>query len=362
MKQRAAILFGGQSSEHSISCVSAAGVLGAIDREQFDVVAVGITPSGTWLRVSDDPRDWKSSDGVLPSVSEDGVGIQLVARTRIADDSALPDDVVAVDVAFPVMHGQFGEDGTIQGALEVLGIPYVGSGVLASAAGMDKQATKVFLEAAGLPVGPYVVFARTEWDQAPAEVQAKVESLKFPVFVKPARAGSSVGITKVQEIADLQVAADLALEHDDKVIVEQSIENAREVECAVLEAQGVSGATASRCAEIVVGGEHEFYDYDAKYRDNDVELIVPADLPDALHDQLGKVAIKAFGALGCRGLARVDFFVTEDGEFVINEVNTMPGFTAVSLYPRMSADAGVSFEQLVDRLLSLALIPTVGPR
>lgn len=362
MKQRAAILFGGQSSEHSISCVSASGVLDAIDREQFDVVAVGISDDGKWRRVSDDPTSWQSRDGELPSVSEQNPELQLVARSRVASDSDLSDSMVAVDVAFPVLHGQYGEDGTIQGALEVLGIPYVGSGVLASAAGMDKQATKIFLEAAGLPVGPYTTLTRSEWDSTPAEVQSKVESLDFPVFVKPARAGSSVGITKLKDIAELGSAVDLALEHDDKVIIEQSIENVREVECAVVEAEDGSGATASRCAEIVVGGDHEFYDYDAKYKDNDVDLIVPAGLDPALHDRLGEVAIQAFEALGCRGLARVDFFVAEDGSFVINEVNTMPGFTAVSLYPRMSADAGISFEQLVARLLRLAMVPTVGPR
>lgn len=372
MKQRVAVIFGGQSSEHSISCLSAAGVLEAIDRDQFDVVAVGVGQDGRWFQVSDQSADWQRAGEKLPEVPATGTEVRLVSANRVplpgsqnsaadaSESGALGE--IAVDVAFPVLHGMFGEDGTIQGALEVAGIPYVGSGVLASAAGMDKQATKVFLEAAGLPVGSYAVFNRAEWDSDNSAVVTRVEALELPVFVKPARAGSSVGITKLKDHSELAAAVQLALEHDDKVIVEQSIEAAREVECAVLQAANGIGATATRCAEIVVGSNHEFYDYDAKYINNDVELVVPAALDSRLHDQLGEIAIRAFHALGARGLARVDFFVRPDGTFVINEVNTMPGFTAVSLYPRMTADSGISFAELVDRLLQLALKPTLGPR
>lgn len=363
MKQRIAVLFGGQSSEHSISCLSAAGVLGAIDRERFDVIAVGISRSGRWFQVSDQPADWQLRGKELPGIPESGTEIRLVSSARAPLAATAGEaGAIVVDVAFPVLHGNYGEDGTIQGALEIMGIPYVGSGVLAAAAGMDKQATKVFLQAAGLPVGSYRTLTRGIWQVAQTQILADIESLILPVFVKPARAGSSVGITKVKKLELLAAAIEIALEHDDKVIVEQSVEQAREIECAVLQNPDGVGANASQCAEIIVDSQHEFYDFDAKYLSDSAELIVPAELPQELHSRLGAAAIKAFEALGARGLSRVDFFVLPNGEFVINEVNTMPGFTPISLYPRMCEHAGVSYSELVSRLIELALIPVSGPR
>lgn len=355
-KIRVAVVFGGRSAEHSISCLSAASILEAIDRTKYDVTAVGITREGSWHYVSDDPASWCRRGTTLPSVT--AVGPQAVLAPNAAGGaeggSGVP-GLIHVDVVFPVLHGPFGEDGTIQGALEMAALPYVGSGVLASAATMDKTVTKVLLAAAGLPVGGYVSVTEAQWVGEPERVLAQIRRLRFPVFVKPARAGSSLGISKVSEPADLRPAIEAARVYDKKLIIEESIEDAREIECAVLAGRGHKSPRASVCAEITVGGDHEFYDFAAKYVDDSAVLTVPADISDASQVELEKIAIAAFGALGCDGLARVDFFIASSGEVFINEVNTMPGFTSISLFPRMWQASGIGYAQLVEELISIAL-------
>ena len=325
-RPRVALVFGGRSSEHSVSCVSAGSVLDVLDRDAWDLVAIGITESGRWVRASDDPRDWTIEGDKLPSVPDRDTALALVADpTRpglLADEAAGSAEPVQVDVVFPLLHGPYGEDGTIQGLLELAGVPYVGSGVLASAAAMDKAVMKVLLAGAGLPVGPYVVVGPGEWERDPAGAAARVvDALRFPVFVKPARGGSSVGISRVADAAELPRAIEEARRHDPKVVVEQGIAG-REVECGVLDRAG-DGPEASVPAEIRVRGEHAFYDFDAKYLDG-ADLDVPADLPDGVADAVRAAAVRAFVALGCEGLARVDFFLAADGSLVVNEVNTMP--------------------------------------
>ena len=341
------VIFGGQSSEHNISCLSASSVLAALDRGKYRVSAVGITKSGAWYRVSDDPADWIRDGSRLPEVRPSGHEITL------ADISA--------DVVFPVMHGPFGEAGTIQGALELRGVPYVGSGVLASALTMDKQATKAMLAAGGLPVGISIEVSDRDWTRYRDEVLTRLGALTFPVFVKPARAGSSVGITKVKGLGDLPAAIEFAREQDRKVVVEESVENAREIECGVLAGLGFDDPRASVCAEIEVSPSHEFYDFEAKYLDDSATLTVPANISDELHKELAELAVRAFLALGADGLARVDFFVSDAG-IVINEVNTMPGFTSISMFPRMWQESGLTYPELIDHLIAVALDRGIGMR
>ncbi len=341
------VIFGGRSSEHNISCLSAASVLSALDRTRYDVQAIGITRSGQWFRVSDDPHDWRREGNRLPEVVP-------------TDDPIALSDLVA-DVVFPVLHGPYGEDGTIQGALELRGLPYVGSGVLASALTMDKQATKLMLAARGLPVGTSIEVTDREWTAHRDSVLARLRELNFPVFVKPARAGSSVGITKVKDPEALVAAVEFARKQDRKIIVEESVEKAREIECGVLASLGFDEPRASVCAEIEVSAAHEFYDFDAKYLDNGATLTVPAAISEALHKELGDLAVRAFLALEADGLARVDFFVSDQG-IVINEVNTMPGFTAISMFPRMWQESGLTYPELVDHLIAVALDRGTGMR
>ncbi|NQU37410.1 MAG: D-alanine--D-alanine ligase [Actinobacteria bacterium] len=344
-KTAVAVIFGGQSSEHSISCLSAASVLAALDPDKYDVEAIGIDRSGIWYRVSADPLDWARTPGGLPTVD--------VANPAV--HGKLDISELAADVVFPALHGPFGEDGTIQGALELLGIAYVGSGVLASALTMDKQTTKIMLAAAGLPVGSSVTVTDADWSRNREAVLSDVGRLRFPVFVKPARAGSSIGIAKVPDLAGVESAVWDAREHDRKVVIEESIEGAREIECGVLANPGHEAPTASICAEITVSDEHDFYDFDAKYLDNSATLTVPADLPATRHTELGALAIEAFTALGADGLSRVDFFLDRAGDVVINEVNTMPGFTNISMFPRMWQESGMSYPELIDHLLAVAI-------
>lgn len=348
-RTRVAVLFGGQSDEHPISCLSAASVLTALDRDRYDVVAIGITQAGQWQRVSDDPEDWRRDGVDLPYVAPNGSEIHLTQ--------------IQADVVFPVLHGPFGEDGTVQGALELLGLPYVGSGVLASALTMDKQATKRMLSAYGLNVGPFVAFEDRDWLRRRDAVVASItDSLAFPVFVKPARMGSSIGIHKVADVGGLDAAIEDARAYDRHIVVEQSIEGAREIECGVLAGLGLDSPTASVCAEIIVGGEHEFYDFDAKYIDDSATLVVPADLSEPLAKELGEIAVRAFDALGVDGLARVDFFVGSDSTIYLNEINTMPGFTDVSMFPRMWQASGMTYPQIVDHLIAVALDRGAGMR
>ena len=356
---RVLVLFGGRSSEHAISCLSAAGVLRSLDRGRYDVAAVGILPDGRWMRVDADPGAIAAAaPGQLPEVADTGESAVLLPEP-VGGVNA-PDAIRGVDVVFPVLHGPWGEDGTVQGLLEMAGIPYVGSGVFASAAAMDKGHMKALLAAAGLPVGPSAVVTGAQWDRDSASVRARVDSLGYPVFVKPARAGSSVGITKVSDPAGLDAAIAEARSWDPRLIIEAGIPDAREIECAVI-VDETGAPRATRCAEIIVSGAHEFYDFEAKYLDDAAELVVPADLPAEVEDEVRRLAVAAFEALDCEGLARVDFFVRPDG-VLVNEVNTMPGFTPISLFPRMCAASGIDYATVLDLLIADALRRGTGLR
>ncbi|HEY8301746.1 MAG TPA: D-alanine--D-alanine ligase family protein [Jatrophihabitans sp.] len=351
-KIRVAVVYGGRSSEHGISVVSAGSVIAALDPERYEVVPVGIKRDGAWVLTAGDAESMRITGRSVPAVV-DGTAVVLPADPTAKGLVAVePDSGVqaleSVDVVFPVLHGRFGEDGTIQGLLEMAGVPYVGPGVFASAAAMDKEYTKKLLAAEGLAVGTWSVLRRRD----PVDVSA-LEPLGLPAFVKPARAGSSVGITKITDWAQLPDALATAFEHDNKVLVEAAI-TGHEVECGVLE--GPNGVPeASVPAEIRLTGSHDWYDFDAKYLDEGCEFDVPAKLPGHVSDALRQAACRAFVALDCAGLARVDFFVTEDEQIVVNEVNTMPGFTPISMFPRMWQASGVEYPELVDRLIASAL-------
>ncbi len=367
-KPRVAIVFGGRSSEHAISCVTAGSVLEAIDRTAYDVIPVGIAPDGRWvLESGDTDRLQIKGPDQLPSVDGDRATIALLREAGSTDlvvhePSQPPETLGEVDVVFPLLHGPWGEDGTIQGMFEMAGVRYVGAGVLASAVGMDKAYAKIVLRAAGLPVMPSVIVTAREWYRDPDGVRYRVADLGFPLFVKPARAGSSMGISRVHDASELDAAIEEAHRHDPKALVEQAAVGAREVECGVLQAMDGTPET-SVPAEIIVSGEHEFYDFAAKYLPEEhTELDVPADLPEATAAELRELAVRAFEAIDCEGLARVDFFVLPDGSLVLNEINTMPGFTPTSMYPRMWAATGVDYPALVDRLIRLALQRSTGLR
>jgi D-alanine-D-alanine ligase len=344
------VVYGGRSSEHGISVVSAGSVIAALDPERYEVVPVGITPSGSWVLTAADSASMQISGRAVPRV-EGGSAVVLPADpganglVRLEPGSGTLD---RVDVVFPVLHGRFGEDGTIQGLFEMAGVPYVGPGVFASAAAMDKEYTKKLLAAEGLEVGNYAVVRRGQ-----KVVAADLEHLGLPVFVKPARAGSSVGITKLTDWANLAEALDLAFEHDGKALIEAAV-TGREVECGVLErSDGVPEASVP--AEIRLTGTHDWYDFEAKYLDDACEFDVPARLSPELTARVQEAACRAFVALDCAGLSRVDFFITPDEQIVVNEVNTMPGFTPISMFPRMWAASGVEYPELVDRLIAAAL-------
>lgn len=359
---RVAVVFGGRSGEHAVSCISAGSVLGHLDPELFEVTAVGITPDGAWVRV--DPQVvLQKRDRELPSV-HGGAAVVLPGDPTSA--SLVPLDGVGgsleVDVVFPLLHGPFGEDGTLQGLLELADVRYVGSGVLASAVGMDKHYMKVVLAGHGLAVGPYVVIRDREWQRDPSAAMAAVASLGWPVFVKPARAGSSMGISKVSSADGLRDAVEAARTHDPKVVVEAAV-TGRELECAVLQSRDGSAPRTSEVGEVEVVRGHEFYDFAAKYlAEADVRLSCPADVPDEVADEVRRVAAVAFDAVGCEGLARVDCFYTSEGTVLVNEINTMPGFTPLSMYPRMWARSGIGYPQLIDELVELALARRTGLR
>jgi len=369
-RPRVAVLFGGRSSEHAVSCVTAAGVLAAIDRERYDVVPVGITPTGRWVLVDEASAAFALGGSALPEVPADGARVALSLEVAAGALEALdaPAGAAAlqqVDVVFPLLHGPFGEDGTLQGLLELSDTRYVGSGVLASAASMDKQVMKVLLAGAGLRVGPWTSFTARRWAADPDGCREDVATLGFPVFVKPARAGSSIGITRVEGPEDLDAAVALAVAHDPKVVVEAALVG-REIECGVLEDLDGGDPLTSLPGEIEVLGGRSFYDFEAKYLDADsVRLTCPADLPADVVAAVRRTAVEVFGAMGAEGLARVDLFVDPergaDG-IVVNEINTMPGFTPFSMYPRMWAETGLDYSTLVDRLLQLALSRPTGLR
>jgi D-alanine-D-alanine ligase len=362
---RVAVVFGGRSNEHAISCVSAGSILRNLDPERFEVVAVGITPDGSWVLTDGDPDALAITNRQLPGVSsESGTELALAADPRRAGQlvSLSPggaEVLASVDVVFPVLHGPYGEDGTIQGLLELAGVPYVGAGVLASAAGMDKEFTKKLLVAEGLPIGAYEVLRPSQ----PTSDIGLRERLGLPVFVKPARGGSSIGVSRVTSWDELPAAVADARRHDPKVIVEAAIVG-RELECGVLEFPDGT-VQASTVGEIRVAGvrgrEDSFYDFATKYLDDAAELDVPAKVDDDVSDAVRELAIRAFRAIDCQGLARVDFFLTEDGP-IINEVNTMPGFTTISMYPRMWAASGVDYQTLVATMVETALARGTGLR
>jgi D-alanine-D-alanine ligase len=365
-KPRVVVLFGGRSTEHGISCVTGGSVLAAIDRTKYDVVPVGIAADGRWVLETGDLERLKIKDRQVPSV--DGT-LPAVTLAQTADGTELvvhettgPRSLGLVDVVFPLLHGPWGEDGTLQGQLEMSGVRYVGAGVLASAVSMDKGFMKVALAAAGVPLMPSIVVTAREWDRDAAECRARSGELGYPLFVKPARGGSSIGISKVHDASELDAAIAAAMEHDPRVLVEGFAAGAREIECGVL--QGPDGAPqTSLPAEIRIGGDHEFYDFEAKYLPGEhTEIDCPAKVDDDLLALMQELAAQTFEAVACEGLARVDFFVFPDGSLVVNELNTMPGFTPTSMYPQMWAASGVEYPELVDRLLQLALARSTGLR
>ncbi|AUG79829.1 D-alanine--D-alanine ligase [Kitasatospora sp. MMS16-BH015] len=368
VKPRVAIVFGGRSSEHGVSVSTAASVFAAIDRTKYEVLPVGITHEGRWALVQE-PSGISLAAGNVPDVeqiaeSAEGQlalpGYPAVREVLWSEPGATPKALGEVDVVLPLLHGPWGEDGTLQGLLELSGVPYVGSGVLASAVGMDKEYTKRLLESNGLYVGEYTVIRPRDWEgeAGRAAARERVAALGLPVFVKPCRAGSSIGITKVKDLADLDGAIEEARRHDPKVIVERGVAG-REIECGVLDTP--EGPKASLPAEVLVGGDFEFYDFEAKYVDSS-EVQIPAALTEAETAEIRRQALIAFEALSCEGLARVDFFLLEDGRWMVNEINTMPGFTPISAYPKMWEATGLPYAELIDRLLTAALSRSTGLR
>ncbi|MGH3880020.1 MAG: D-alanine--D-alanine ligase family protein [Actinophytocola sp.] len=358
---RVAVVFGGQSTEHSVSCVSAASVLANLDPARFEALPVGITREGSWVLGPADPKTLEIEGRTMPTVTS-GTALTLPADPTAANLVVLErgregEVLSGVDVVFPVLHGAYGEDGTIQGLLEMVGLPYAGAGVLSSAVVMDKEFTKKLLAAEGLPVGRYEVLHRGEGTLSAAQR----DRLGLPVFVKPARAGSSTGITKVTDWSELDGAVAKAREIDPKVLVESAIVGS-EVECGVLEFPD-GRVEASLPAEIrITAGGPDWYDFEAKYLDDVCELDIPAKLDDEATDRLRAMAVEAFRALDCQGLARVDFFVGPDGTLIINELNTMPGFTPTSAYPKMWAVTGVDYPTLLSTLIDTAVARGTGLR
>jgi D-alanine-D-alanine ligase len=384
-KLRVGILFGGRSGEHEVSLLSAASVFNAIDKNKYDVVPIGITKEGRWVTAGDAERllqgkaageeahstpshlragDPEATPGAAVLAAGEAVVVppephrQGGSLTPFQTDAALTrrasDRAINVDIIFPVLHGTFGEDGTIQGLLELADIPYVGAGVLGSAAGMDKDIMKSLFRAAGLPIVKHVTLLRADWKGAPKKVQKLVESkLKYPVFVKPANLGSSVGISKARDRKELGPAIEEAAKFDRKIVIEQGVggkkQKAREIECSVL---GNDKADASVPGEIVPG--KEFYDYTAKYVDEGSKLIIPAKLSKAESKKIQQLAISAFKAVDCSGLARVDFLMDpKTRKIYLNEINTMPGFTSISMYPKLWAASGLTYPDLIERLIQL---------
>jgi len=374
-KLRVGVVFGGRSGEHEVSLLSAASVIRALDRERFEPVPIGIAKDGRWLAGPSALRVLRDA-ARLPAA---GAMAALAAGCRGAGGRPPEASVVALlpdptregalasaggggldeleglsrlDVVFPVLHGPFGEDGTVQGLFELAGLPYVGAGVLGSALGMDKIAMKDVFRAHGLPVVSYLAVTRSEWERDPGAARNRIQArLRFPLFVKPANLGSSVAVTKVRSIEDLDAAMDLASHYDRRLVVEEAAMNAREIECSVL---GNDDPVASVPGEVIPS--REFYDYAAKYLDDGSALIIPADLPSGVAAEVQDLAVRAFRALDVAGMARVDFFVGRDDHRVtVNELNTIPGFTSISMYPKLWEASGVAYTDLITRLIELAL-------
>ena len=351
-KTRVAIVFGGRSSEHAISCVSAGSLLGALDADQYEVVPVGITREGRWVLAGSDPGQFAINGRRLPEITAASGDAVVLAADPTATELIVRDpadgvsSLVGVDVVFPVLHGAYGEDGTIQGMLEMAGIPYVGANVFASAAAMDKEFTKKLAAVEGIPFGPYAVLRA-----GVSLAEADKERLGLPVFVKPSRAGSSHGITKVTDWADLDDAVAAARQIDPKVLIEAALVG-REIECGVLEGEAGGAPEASLLSEIHV--DTEWYDFEAKYL-GDGRYDIPADLPADVTRQVQDYALRTFTALDCAGLARVDFFVTAENQIYLSEINTMPGMTPRSMFPLMWAATGLEYPKVVDRLIRTAM-------
>jgi D-alanine-D-alanine ligase len=368
---RIGVLYGGRSGEHEVSLASAAAVFANLDRNRYEPVAIRIEKDGRWALADKPPTTTSAAEVIEQSRAEaarqirSGREVHLVSRPseetilsikRAPQAAAEPTEAsvtgLHLDVIFPVLHGPYGEDGTIQGLLELANVPYVGAGVAASALGMDKALTKVVFAARGLPVGDYRVVLKRDWEQRGDEIGAELEArLGFPMFVKPANLGSSVGISKAKTTAGLREAMELAASFDRKIVVEAAVPNAREIECAVL---GNDDPQTSLPGEVIPS--REFYDYEAKYLDEGSKTVIPADLPPALVEEVRRLSVAAFQAIDCAGMARVDFLLERDtGAIVLNEVNTIPGFTTISMYSKMWEASGVSYGALVDRLIQLAM-------
>jgi len=416
-KIRVAVVFGGRSTEHAVSCVSAGNVLAAIDTAKYEVIPIGITRAGQWVLAAGDPARLAITDGQLPSVESllpvtepaprsgaPGPGVPgepaapasgpasaaeprtAPARAAAAPGSAaggsgllltgpaqVPQALAGADVVLPLLHGAYGEDGTIQGMLELAGIRYAGASVFASAAGMDKEYMKLIFKVHDLPVGRYVVVRDRDWGPAaddgtgmPVAVRRKrvldeIAELGWPVFVKPARGGSSIGISKASDVAELHEAIEAAREHDRKVLVEAAVDGL-EIECGVLERADGAPPDTSLPGQVRVAGNAEFYDFEAKYLDDGTSMVIPAPIPRSQLSEIRRLAGIAFDAISCEGLARVDFFYTADGRVLVNEINTMPGITPSSGFPLMWAATGVPLRELIDRILQVTLSKPPGQR
>jgi D-alanine-D-alanine ligase len=371
-KIRVAVVFGGRSAEHAVSCASAGLILSAIDADRYEVLPIGITTDGQWVLTSGDPARLALASGSVPSVESVSVpGSEVTPRTgaggaalQVSGPGSVPRDLGAVDVVLPLLHGAYGEDGTLQGLLEMTGTRYVGAGVFASAAGMDKEYMKLLMSARGLPVGRYLVVRDRDWrfgSERKRVLDEIAEWSSWPVFVKPARGGSSIGITRVGGLDDLEPAIDAARAHDPKVLVEAAVDGI-EVECAVLEGLDGGPPEASVPGQVVVDPASAFYDFEAKYLASATTMRIPAPVPSEAAAEIRRLACAAFDAISCEGLARVDFFYTPTGKILVNEINTMPGMTPASGFPMMWAASGLPLPQLVDRIIQTALRKRPGLR
>ena len=370
-KIRVAVVFGGRSTEHAVSCASAGLILSAIDHDRYEVLPIGIATDGRWVLTSGDPARLALSPGSVPSVESVALdGAEVTPRTgpgsgvlQVTSPGSVPTDLGSVDVVLPLLHGAYGEDGTLQGLLEMTGTRYAGAGVLASAAGMDKEYMKLLMSARGLPAGRYVVVRDRDW-RAAAErkrILDEIAELGWPVFVKPARGGSSIGISRVTGPDDLEDAIEAARVHDPKVLVEAAVDGI-EVECAVLEGLDGGPPEASVPGQVVVDPSSDFYDFEAKYLASATTMRIPAPVPVEAASEIRRMACVAFDAISCEGLARVDFFYTPAGQVLVNEINTMPGMTPASGFPMMWAASGLPLPQLVDRIIQTALRKRPGLR
>ena len=373
-KTRVAVVFGGRSAEHAVSCASAGLVLSAIDRDRYDVVPIGIARDGRWVLTSGDPARLALGGPALPSVEDVAEpGVSVAPRFTpaggpggealvVTGPASLPPGLGEVDVVLPLLHGTFGEDGTIQGLLEMAGIRYAGAGVLASAVGMDKEYMKLLFAARGLPIGPYVVVREPEWT-SPARKRVLdeiTETLGYPVFVKPARGGSSIGTSRVESPDELEDAVEIARQHDRKVLVEVAIDGV-EVECAVLEGLDGGPTEASLPGQVIVDPHSTWYDFEAKYLGGETGMQIPAQIPAEAITLVRQLSAAAFDAISCEGLARVDCFYTSDGTVLVNEINTMPGMTPASGFPKMWAATGLPLPRLIDRIIATALAKQGSP-